>query len=112
MVIRLFVMVVTRANLADLTEVVDAVGVWTELVPGDELEVVGRLVYDHTGVCVAVVDDLSQVLPRMLLHLELSGVHILHLNHLCAVRELVYPRHRCHSRSDPVLIRRGIYSKS
>lgn len=80
--------------------------VGTGLVPDDELEIVGRLVDDHACVGVAVVDDLAQVIPRMFFHLELGGVHVLHLHHLGAVRELVHPRHRCQSRSDPVGTRR------
>lgn len=95
----------------DLTEVVDAVRVGTGLVHDDELEIVGCLVDDHACVGVAAVDDLAQVIPCMLFHLELGGVHILHLHHLCAVRELVRPCHRCQSRSDPVGTRREIYSK-
>lgn len=103
----------TRPNSPgpDLTEVVDAVRVGTGLIHDDELEIVGGLVDDHACVGVAVVDDLAQVIPCMLFHLELSGVHILHLHHLCAVRELVRPCHRCQSRSDPVGTRREIYSK-
>lgn len=103
----------TRPNSLgpDLTEVVDAVRVGTGVVHDDELEIVGCLVDDHACVGVAVVDYLAQVIPCMLFHLELGGVHILHLHHLCAVRELVRPCHRCQSRSDPVGTRREIYSK-
>lgn len=80
-------------------------GVGTELVLGYELEIVGCLVDDHACVGVTVVDDLAQVVPRMLLHVELGGIHVLHLHHFCAVRELVHPGHRCQSRSDPVVIK-------
>lgn len=85
-----------------LTKVVDAVGVRTGLVLLDELEVVWRLVDDYACVLAAVVDDLPQAVPCMLLHLELGGIHVLHLHHLCAVRELVHPRHACQCLCDAV----------
>lgn len=85
-----------------LTEVEDAVGVRTGLVLLDELEVVRRLVDNHTRVLAAVVDDLPQAVPRVLRHLEVGGIHILHLHHLCAVRELVHPGHACQRLPDAV----------
>lgn len=69
----------------ELTKVVDAVGVRTGLVLTDELEIMGCLADDHACILAAVVDDLPQAIPRMLFHLELGGIHILHLHHLCAV---------------------------
>lgn len=97
-------MPVSHLPPSGLTEVVDAVGVGTEVFLDDKLEIVRCLVYDHAGVGVAAVDDLAQVIPRMLLHVELGGVHVLHLHHFCAVRELVHTCHRCQSRSDPVVV--------
>lgn len=69
----------------ELTEVVNAVRVWTGLILNDELEIMRCLVDDHACVPVAVMDDLSQAIPCMLFHLELGRIHILHLHHLCAV---------------------------
>lgn len=94
----------TNSRGPDLTEVVDAVRVGTEVVLDDELEIVGCLVDDHACVGVAVVNDLAQVIPRMLPHVELGGVQVLHLHHFCAVRELIHACHFCQSRSDPVVL--------
>lgn len=77
----------------ELTKVVDAVGVWTGLILMDELEIMRCLVDDQACVLAAVVDYLPQAIPLMLLHMELGGIHILHLHHLCAVGEFVHPRH-------------------
>lgn len=69
----------------ELTKVVNAVGLRTGLILLDELEVVWRFVDNHACVLVAVVDDLPQAIPGMLLHLEPIGIHVVHFHHLCAV---------------------------
>lgn len=82
-------------QVPELTKIIDAVGVRAGLILLDELEVMWCLVDNHACVLAAVVDDFPQAIPCMLLHLEMGGIHVLHLHHLCAVRELVNPRHAC-----------------
>lgn len=70
---------------SQLTKVIDAVRVRAGLILLDKLEVMWRLVDNYATVLTAVVDDLPQAVPCMLLHLKLCGIHVLHLHHLCAV---------------------------
>jgi len=68
-----------------LTKIVDAMRVRAGLVFLDEVEVMWCLADNHAGVFAAVVDDLSQSVPRVLLHLELGGIYVLHFYNFCAV---------------------------
>lgn len=76
-----------------LTQVVEAVRVRAGLLCfPDKLEIMGSFVHYHARVLPAAVNNVTQPIPRMLLHLEL-GRHILHLNHFGAVRERVHCSH-------------------
>lgn len=80
-------------QLKQLTEIVQAVGVGSILIPLlDKLEVMRSLVGDHARVLPATVDNVPQAFPRVFLNKELRR-HVLHLHHLSAVRKAVHSRH-------------------
>lgn len=62
-----------------------------------KLEVMGSLVGDHARVLPATMDDVTETLPRVLLHKELRR-DILHIHYLRAVRKAIHSHHaHCHT---------------
>lgn len=70
----------------------------------NELEVMGCLVYDHSRILPAAVNDVTQAIPWVLLHKKLGG-DVFHFHNLCAVRDVIYCGHsdscKTEHRSDP-----------
>lgn len=82
-----------RVRKRDLTKIVQPMRMRAQLIVfQDELEVMGRLVNDHSRVFPTSMDDLAQAIPRMLFHKKLRG-YIFHLHHFCAVWKVVYCSH-------------------
>lgn len=70
----------------------------------NELEVMGCLVYDHSRILPAAVNDVTQAIPWVLLHKKLGG-DVFHFHNLCAVRDVIYCGHsdscKTEHRNDP-----------
>lgn len=75
------------------TEIVEAMRVRARVVVFlDELEVVRGFIYDHSRVLPAAVNDVTQAVPRVLLHEKLRG-NVLHFHHLCTVCDVIDRSH-------------------
>lgn len=81
-----------------LTKVIQAVRVGAILILLlYKLEVMRSLVSDHARIFPATVDNVTEALPRVLLHKELRR-DVLHFHHFCAVRKAVHSSHaNCHT---------------
>lgn len=81
-----------------LTKVIQAVGVGAILILLlHKLEVMRSLVSDHARIFPATVDNVTEALPRVLLHKELRR-DVLHFHYFCAVCKAVHSRHaNCHT---------------
>lgn len=81
-----------------LTKVIQAVRVGSVLILLlYKLEVMRSLISDHARIFPATVNNVTEALPRVLLHKELRW-DILHFHHFRAVRKAVHSRHaNCHT---------------
>lgn len=81
------------SSLNLLTKVVQPMGVGSILILLlHKLEVMRSLVSDHARILPATMDNVTEALPRVLLHKELRW-DILHLYHLRAVRKAIHSHH-------------------